>query len=376
MNKVELLVKPASYLCNLDCTYCFYKKTAGIYKNPRLMKDDILEKFIASVMEYSAGGPCIFSWQGGEPLLAGIDFYKKVVELQSFYGKNGQIVSNTVQTNGILIDEQFMEFFGKYNVFVGLSLDGPADIHNFYRKYPSGRGTFKEVMAKARLMRKNKIEFNVLSTIGEETSEYPEKIYKFLVSEGFRYLQFIPAVDRKRGKVRNFSLKPETYGEFLCRLFDVWWNNGKPAASVRFFDNIMEILIGLEPGACSLKKRCGEYLVVEHNGDVYPCDFFVNPSFKIGNVADTPFSLLVEKASNSFGIYKKEASQDECSECRWQFICNNGCLWHRWVASGDIKNGAADYFCAAYKRFFAHSIEKLEVLAGKIAARNNIPLRY
>jgi uncharacterized protein len=365
MRKVELLIKPASYLCNINCTYCFYKKTASIYKNPSVMKPEVLEKFISSVMEYSEGGPCVFSWQGGEPLIAGLDFYKRVVELQSRYGRSGQIVSNTIQTNGMFINEEFTEFFKRYKVFVGLSLDGPREIHNFYRKDYSGKGTFNEVMAAARLMERERVEFNILSTIGEETAKYPEKIYRFLISSGFHYLQFIPAVDRKSGRMKkSFSITPETYGEFLCRLFDVWWNNGQPIASVRFFDNIMEILLGLEPGACSFKKRGGEYLVVEHNGDVYPCDFFVDPAFRMGNLLETPFAELVRRVKENFGKLKEEPVE-ECSRCPWNFICNNGCLWFRWVKNGNLHDN--DYLCPAYKKFFPHAIDRLRILAKRIS---------
>jgi uncharacterized protein len=364
MHKVELLIKPVSYLCNLDCTYCFYKKTAAIYRNPSMMNSGVLEKFISAVMGYSAGGHCVFSWQGGEPLLAGVDFYKKVVELQSRYGRSGQIVSNTIQTNGLLIDEKFTEFFKKYRVFIGLSLDGPREIHNVYRKHPSGEGTFNEVMAKARLLEREGVEFNILSTVGEETAKHPEKIYRFLVSSGFRYLQFIPAVDRRSGRMKkSFSVTPETYGEFLCRLFDTWWNNGRPDASVRLFDNIMEVLLGVEPGACSFKKRCGEYLVVEHNGDVYPCDFFVNPEFMVGNLLDTSFEELVRRVKEDFGRLKEEPVE-ECANCRWNFICNNGCCWFRWVSCGNVHD--KDYLCPAFKKFFPHAMDRLKILASSI----------
>jgi len=369
MNKVEFLIKPVSYLCNLDCTYCFYKKTAAIYKTPSVMSPGVLEKFISAVMEYSAGGHCMFSWQGGEPTLAGLDFYKRVVELQSRYGRSGQVVSNTIQTNGLLLDDKFTEFFKKYRVFVGLSLDGPREIHNVYRKYPSGQGTFNDVMAKARLLEREGVEFNILSTVGEETAKHPEKIYTFLVSSGFHYLQFIPAVDRKSGRMKkSFSVTPETWGDFLCRLFDRWWNNGKPEASVRLFDNFIECLLGLEPGACSFKKRCGEYLVVEHNGDVYPCDFFVNPEFKVGNLLETSFAELVRRVKENFGKLKEEPVK-ECISCRWNFICNNGCCWFRWVNSGNVSD--SDYLCPAYRKFFSYAIDRLRVLADRISSEAN-----
>ncbi len=364
MNKVELLIKPASYLCNLDCVYCFYKKTGSIYKTPSVMKPHVLEKLVSSVMEYSGGGNTIFSWQGGEPLLAGIDFYRKAVELQARYGKDGQIVSNSIQTNGLLINEEFIEFFRKYNVLVGVSLDGPEEIHNRYRKYPTGKGTFREVMSKVNLLKKRQIEFNILSTVGEDTAKYPENIYRFFAQSGFQYLQFIPAVDRK-GKLRNFSITPETYGDFLCRIFDLWWNGSRPLFSIRFFDNIIELLAGLEPGACSLKKNCGEYLVIEHNGDVYPCDFFVHSEFLVGNIFNDDFKELVCKVKEKFGILKSKGCS-ECEGCRWNFICNKGCLWLRWINNGRITAEEKDYLCKAYMKFFSHSIDRLKIIADSI----------
>lgn len=364
--KIELLIKPVSYLCNLDCGYCFYKKTKSIYSHPERMRDEVLEKLISSVMEYSNGGHALFSWQGGEPLLAGIDFYKKVIELQIKYGKRGQIVSNTIQTNGILINEEWIEFFKKYRIFIGISVDGPPEIHNFYRKYPSGKGSFNDVIKKINLLRKGNVEFNILSTIGEETAKYPEKIFEFFVSKGLYFLQFIPAVDRKRGKMSKFSITPKNYGHFLCRIFDKWWNNGNPFVSIRFFDNILEILSGITPNSCTLKKRCGEYLVIEHNGDVYPCDFFVNKDFKLGNIFENSFEELVSYATENFGKLK-EISPEECKKCEWNFICNNGCLWFRWVKNGDILK--SDYLCPAYRKFFQYTIEKFRRLAEVISER-------
>ncbi len=364
MKNIELLIKPTSYLCNLDCTYCFYKKTKKIYPDAKIMDEKTLERMISYFMDYSEGGRCSFCWQGGEPLLAGIDFYYKVIEFQKKYGKSGQIVSNTIQTNGILIDEKWTDFFKKYNVFIGISVDGPKQIHNFYRKYPSGKGSFNDVMEKVNLLKKANVEFNILSTIGEQTGKYPEEIFKFFVSKNLYFLQFIPAVDRKRDKIASFSITPETYGDFLCRIFDLWWNDGYPFVSIRFFDNILEILMGVEPGSCALKERCGEYLVVEHNGDIYPCDFFVNPDFKIGNIfVSNPEDVY--KKLNNFGKLK-ENTPEKCKNCEWKFICHNGCTWFRWIKRGNVED--PDYFCSAYRKFFSYSIERFKIIASRLSS--------
>lgn len=289
MKKVELLIKPVSYDCNLNCKYCFYKKTSSIYPEKRhLMRDDVLEKLISESMQYSTGVPCIFSWQGGEPLLAEVDFFRKVIELQKKYGRSGQRVSNSVQTNGTLLSGEWIKLFREFNFFIGISLDGPSEVHNHYRSYCSGNGSFQKVMQGIGLLKRGNVEFNVLSTLGRETVKDPRRIYNFFLSEELYYLQFIPAVDRKDKKLSDFSVTPQQYGDFLCGLFDVWWNKGNPFTSIRLFD----------------------------------------------------------KAKSQFGKLKKIVPLN-CQKCQWNFICHNGCLWFRWVKNGNIRE--KDYLCAPYR---------------------------
>lgn len=359
MRKIELLIKPVSYLCNLNCSYCFYKKTKNIYPNPEKMKFETLEKLIISALEYSDGGNSIFIWQGGEPLIAGIEFYRKVIELQIKYGKKGQKITNTIQTNGLLIDEKWIELFKNYNIFLGVSLDGPEEIHNFYRKYSSGKGTFRDVIKRVNLLREKNIDFNILSTIGDETSKYPEKILDFFISNSFYFLQFIPAVDRKNEKMKSFSVKPEDYGNFLCKIFDIWWKYGC-SFSIRFFDDILQTLLYINPGSCHFQKECGEYLLVEYNGDVYPCDFFVDRDFKLGNIFENEFEELFEKRKEKFAKIKA-ISPEKCKKCEWNFICNNGCLWFRWVKNGNFYD--TDWLCEGYKKFFDYTMARFKVLS-------------
>jgi len=364
MRKVELLIKPVSYECNLNCKYCFYKKALCLYsgKNHR-MSEDVLERLISESMAYSGGDPCVFSWQGGEPLLAGVDFFKKVIELQKKYGRSGQVVSNSVQTNATLLSSEWVELFRGYNFFVGVSLDGPPEVHNYYRWYPSGKRSFKRVMEGIHLLKKGDVEFNILSTIGRETARNPQKIYNFFLSQGLYYLQFIPAVDREDGKVAEFSITPAQYGDFLCGLFDAWWNDGDPLASVRLFGNILEILLQRFSSSCVFKTQCGEYIVVENNGDIYPCDFFVRKEWKLGNIFEVTIGELFRKAKSRFGKLKKTVPP-HCESCRWNFICHNGCLWFRWVKNGRIEE--KDYLCESYKQFFPYTIERLEGLCDSI----------
>ena len=368
MKQIELLIKPVSYDCNLDCKYCFYKKTFSLYsgKNHRMRKD-VVKKLISESMRYSDGGPCIFSWQGGEPLLTGVDFFKRVIELEKKYGRPGQRVSNSIQTNGTLLNSEWIKLLREYNFLVGVSLDGPSKVHNHYRYYPSGSGSFEKVMEKIHLLKKGRVEFNILSTIGRQTAKYPERIYNFSLSQGFSYLQFIPAVDRRKGKIEEFSITPTQYGDFLCKLFDLWWNGVNPPASIRMFDNILEILLQGNSSSCMFKSSCGEYIVVEFNGDVYPCDFFVRKEWRLGNIFEMPIEQLFKRAKSHFGESRKIAPSD-CDRCPWNFICHNGCPWFRWVKNGNIKD--KDYFCQAYKQFFSHTIEKFKKLRDSILLKN------
>ncbi len=375
MRKVELLIKPTSYNCNLNCVYCFYKKTSRLYgEGKHRMNYETLEKLISEAINYSEGGPCIFSWQGGEPLLAGTEFFKKVIEYQKKYGKPGQKISNSIQTNGTLINEEWIRLFKEYNFFIGISLDGPREIHNYYRKDFRGKGSFNRVMEGLSLLKKAGVEFNILSTIGKETSKYPEKIFNFFLSNQLHFIQFIPAVDRdiKKKKMADFSVQPDEYGNFLCKIFDMWWNDGNPYVSIRLFDNIVEILLGIEASSCMFKSECGSYVVVESNGDVYPCDFFVHKEWKLGNIWENSFAELFEKVKLKFGKLKKLSPQN-CRNCQWNFICNNGCLWFRWVKNGNLED--IDYFCNCYKRFFSYTIEKFKRLSDSIFFRNILMVR-
>ena len=368
MKKVELLIKPTSHSCNLDCGYCFYKKTSRIYPGKsHCMSEDVLEKLISETMLYSEGAPCTFSWQGGEPLLAGINFFKKIIKFQQKYGQSGQIVSNSVQTNGTLLNKEWIELFRQYNVFVGISLDGPEKLHNRYRKYPSGKGSFKKVLEGIKLLKEGRVEFNILSTIGKDTASDPAKLYSFFLSRELYYLQFIPALDRKREKVANFSIEPAQYGDFLCGLFDVWWNYGTPLASIRLFDNIIELLLQSDSSSCMFKETCGEYIVVEFNGDVYPCDFFVYRDLYLGNIFKNSIAELFEKAKSKFGQMKK-VSPEECTDCEWNFICHNGCLWFRWVKKGNLTD--KDYLCESYRKFFPYTLKRFKKISDAVLCKN------
>ena len=360
MKNIELLVKPVSFDCNLACSYCFYKSTESIYgAGKHLMEDKILETLVLKAMQYSNGGLAVFSWQGGEPLLAGVTFYRRVIELQQKHGKKGQRVGNSVQTNGTLLNEEFIKLFKEYNFLLGISLDGDRPMHEFHR----GK-SFEGAMKGIALLRELELDFNILTVINSFNASRPADLYNFYVKEGFDFVQLIPCVEKdSMGKLSEFSVDSKTYCKFLCEFFDLWWNGGKPAVSVRFFDNILEILSGYDATYCGFKSTCGDYLALEYNGDIYPCDFFVKKERKLGSIKDASFEDSFRLAKENFGVKKADVNE-KCALCKWKYICNGGCLKYRLIKDDNFSS--LDYLCEAYKEFFGYSIVRLKTLAGGI----------
>ncbi|HID10697.1 MAG TPA: anaerobic sulfatase maturase, partial [Candidatus Latescibacteria bacterium] len=355
---IPILVKPTSADCNLSCVYCFYRdRSSDPYAGVphRIMPEPVLEAFISQYLWLCEAGTASFCWQGGEPLMAGLEFFRKVVALQIKHGRGGQRVANSVQTNGVLLDERWAEFFREYNFFIGLSIDGPKDIHDLHRRSPAG-GSFRRVMRAAEVLREYGVPFNVLAVVTRRTQGEAERLYKFFLSKGFRHLQFIPCVEPDQ----MYTVTPEGYGEFLCELFDLWYNNGRPQASVRFFDNLLQTYLGLRPDSCSFQKKCGTYVVVEYNGDVYPCDFFVEKRWLLGNLVKTPMGEILESSKFREFSEWKIGPFSECVDCRWSWVCHNGCPRFRYVAGG-----TSEYLCPAYKRFFSYADAGLRALADR-----------
>jgi uncharacterized protein len=350
----SLLIKPASGDCNLHCTYCFYHdRPSDPYRERRRhrMSPEVLDALMAQGMALDRRH-ATFGWQGGEPTLMGLDFYREVVRLQQKHGERGQSVSNGLQTNGLLIDADWARFLREYHFLVGVSLDGPAPYHDAYRRTPSGGPTQADVLAKLRLLRQFRVEFNVLSVVNRVTAQHGPEIYDYLLNEGFTFMQFIPCVevDPATGRVTDFSVEPEQFGDFLCAVFDRWYNGGQPQASVRDFEAILAVYLGQEAPLCSYQKRCGSYLVVEYNGDVYPCDFFVRDDLLVGNILETPLERLFESPVVKRFAAKKAEPRPECQACPWLAYCQQGCP--RFVG---VEGRRQHYLCRAYKRFFAHS---------------------
>lgn len=360
----SLLVKPVSGDCNLHCAYCFYhQRSSDPYqaRGRHLMSPRVLEALIKQGMRLNRR-QITFVWQGGEPTLAGLDFFKKVVELEQRHGFSGQSVGNGLQTNGLLLDASWARFLRQYRFLVGVSLDGPAPYHDAYRTYPHGSPTHERVVAALRLLSQYHVEFNVLAVVNRLTAQHGAEIYDYFLSQGWRYIQFIPCVERDpaTGRLTDFSVEPECFGDFLCAVFDRWYNGGHPQASVRDFEAILAVYLGYEAPLCSYQRECGHYVVVEYNGDVYPCDFAVDREHYLGNLLETPLEALFTGEKLRRFAARKADPRPECRACRWLFYCRQGCP--RLVGL----NGPGHYLCRAYQRFFAHSHEGFMRLRDRI----------
>jgi uncharacterized protein len=362
----SVLVKPAGPDCNLNCTYCFYLGKAGLFpETPRhRMSDEVQEEMIRQVMQQS-GNSVSIAWQGGEPTLMGLDFYKRAVELEMKYG-HGQTVGNGLQTNGTLLNLEWAEFLKKYDWLVGISLDGPEHIHNRYRVDNAGKGTHKKVEENAKMLLENGVAVNVLATLTDYSVQFPDETYNYFKSLGLTWMQFIPIVEpdlRDPSRAAPFSVSAKAYGEFLCRIFDLWladFENGQPTTQVRHFDSVFYTYVGLEAPECTMMKECGPYVVVEHNGNVYSCDFFVEPKWKLGNVmTNRLITMLNSKKQQAFGA-AKAVLPGECRRCPWLTKCYGGCTKDR---IKDPQDKRKPRFCQSYKMFFAHADSTMRMLA-------------
>ncbi len=368
----SLLVKPASALCNLDCAYCFYlDREADPYKDlpRRIMPLDTLERLVDAFLFYSYPAS-VFAFQGGEPMLAGLKFYRKLIEFQKEYGRDGQNISNALQTNAVLIDDDWCALFREYNWLLGVSLDGPEEVNDTYRLTRQGHGTWGRVMQGIETLKKNRVEFNVLCVLSQANVEKPRETYRFFRGLGIEYLQYIPLAEFDgRGHPLPFTITPEQYGRFLCETFELWWGERRKAR-IRFFDNLAEALAGQKPGNCTLHETCDSYCVVEYNGDVYPCDFFVEENWKLGNILVDSWAEISRRQRRRAFAANKALPRPECQACEYYALCRAGCpkLRHApWRRFEDL-----DYFCPAYKMVFPRVLPALKAEVEKLLARGAV----
>jgi len=369
-----LLIKPASAVCNLDCSYCFYlDREADPYKElpARVMSEETLERMVDTYLFYSYPQSA-FAFQGGEPTLAGLAFFQKLVMFQRQYGRGGQAVSNSIQTNGILIDNNWCDLFLETDWLLGVSLDGPEGIHDLYRLNRGGKGTWRQVMKGVETLQRRNVSFNILCVLSNANVEKPKELYQFFRGVGIEHVQFIPLAEfHPDGSRMPFTITPEQYGHFLVEMFDLWWPDRRKFR-IRFFDNLAEAFAGMKPGCCAMHESCDSYVVVEFNGDVFPCDFFVESGWKLGNVNLDIWPEIARRQRRYDFSQTKSIPHEECSRCKWQSVCHQGCPKFRHAPHGRFED--LDCFCEAYKMIYAKAEEPLrkdlrKLLGGRAGER-------
>jgi len=323
----------------------------------------LLEKLVHDTMKLGLAEN-LFIWQGGEPSLMGLEFYQQVVSFQQKYGVTGQLVGNAFQTNATLLDDEWCRFFAEYKFLVGISLDGPQPLHDAYRCDRAGQGTFSQVMNAIEKCRENKVQFNILTLLNDKNITAFDELFDFFAGNHFRYLQFIPCVelDPDTAKVTDFSITPRQYGDFLIRIFDRWLEFGPEKISIRLFDSLMSYQTTGRHTNCTFNKRCDDYVVVEHNGDVFCCDFFVDNQWKLGNISETPIGEFFNHPQKEHFAQQKKNVASKCIVCRYYPACFGGCLKDRLIL-GDLQQ--LSYFCPSYKQFFAYALNRLMTSPGR-----------
>jgi len=353
MNSLSFLVKPASYACNLDCLYCFYKRVSSIYDGTTRMSPETADVFIKKSLGAGAAHNS-FCWQGGEPTLMGLDFFRQVVDIQKKYTSPGQKVENTIQTNGILLDDEWCSFLREEDILVGISLDGPENIHNRYRKGYNGQGTFSSVMDSIDRMNRNRVKFNILCLLTDANIHEPAALYSFFREHRFNFLQFVSCFEWDRGHehVTDFSVSGKDTGQFYCDIFDMWMQDGFPWVSIRLFEDILIYLFDRVHVSCCWMESCDSYIVVEHNGDCYPCDFFVYPEWKIGNIREDDLDVILGSSVRKRFASIKSDIPDECSSCDLLHFCRGDCTKFR--QSSNERFDRKSEFCDTLKMLISH----------------------
>jgi uncharacterized protein len=366
-NDFQIFVKPVGATCNLGCTYCYYLNKKDLYydQDSFRMSDEILEEYIIQHIQASSDETIMFSWHGGEPLLAGIDFYRKAVSIQQKYLPSGRHALNGIQTNGTLLDDEWCSFLKSENFIIGISIDGPPDLHNKHRITPAGDPTSERVLKGYELLKKYKITSEILCVVNSDNSLHPLEVYNFFRQLGAEYISFLPLVERGASKasgVSDSSVNPEEFGRFLSVIFDEWIEHDIGKIKVQIFEEALRSAFNQEHTLCIFKVDCGGVPVVEHNGDFYPCDHFVTRDYLAGNIkCESLASLLESPRQKAFGQQKSKTLPRFCIECEVREMCNGECPKNRLISTPDGEPGL-NYLCAGYKMFFNHCKPFVEVL--------------
>lgn len=374
----HLMTKPRGAICNLDCKYCYFLSKEKLYPNSKFrMTENLLDEYIRQYIDAQQINDVNFAWQGGEPTLMGVDFFRMAVRYQQKHKKPNMTVMNALQTNAVTLDDEWCEFFAENNFLIGVSLDGPKDIHDFYRVDKGGNPTFDKVMAGIRLLQKHKVEFNILTTVHSANEKRGAELYKFMRDEvGTQFIQFIPIVERDNetgyqegNTVTERSITAEGYGQFLIDIYEEWVRHDVGKMFVQIFDIALAGYTGNAPGLCIFDETCGLALAMEHNGDVYSCDHYVEPDFKLGNIMDIPLDeIVVMDKQVQFGKAKRDTLPQYCRDCEVRFVCNGGCPKNRFIKTPDGEDGL-NFLCAGYRAFFNHVRPTMNFMANELAHR-------
>ena len=377
---VYVMPKPVGSTCNLACRYCYYLEKKKYYPDARrqLMSEATLEEFVKQYIAAQTTPEVIFTWHGGEATVRKLDFYRKAVELQKQYGAGRNII-NCLQTNATLLTDEWCLFLKRHDWLVGVSVDGPKEFHDEYRRMADGRPSFNAVMRGIRMLQSHGVEWNALAVVNDYNADYPVEFYRFFKEIGCRYIQFTPVVERikpdkmladvaSQGELAEFSVTPRQWGDFLIGLFDEWVREDVGKVFVQIFDATLANWVGAMPGVCSLSSMCGHAAAMEWNGDVYACDHFVFPQYKLGNIHETTLiEMMASDRQLEFGASKQAGLPRQCKECRWMFACHGECPRNRFAVSPEGEPGL-NYLCEGYRAFFEHAAPYMDFMKAELEA--------
>lgn len=381
-----VMLKPAGAHCNLACKYCYYLEKNNLYdkSHRHIMSDEMLEQFTREYIEAQTMPQVLFTWHGGEPLMRSIDFYKKALALQKKYAR-GRRIDNVIQTNGTMLTNEWCEFFAQNNWLVGISIDGPQEYHDHYRLTNTGNPSWQKVMHGIELLKKHHVEWNAMAVVNAYNADHPLEFYHFFKDNGCQYLQFTPIVERltqhqdgrtlasladdKEIPLADFSVTPEQWGSFLCAIFDEWVCNDVGKMFVEIFDCTLANWMGVLPGICAYSKNCGHAGVMEHNGDVYSCDHFVFPEYKLGNIRDhTLIEMLYGDKQHAFSRLKHTSLPRQCKECDMEFACHGECPKNRFEKDKYGEPGL-NYLCKGYYQYYSHVAPYMDFMKRELQAQ-------
>ena len=381
-----VMLKPAGAHCNLACKYCYYLEKNNLYQNSHrhLMSDEMLEQFTREYIEAQTMPQVLFTWHGGEPLMRSIDFYKKALALQKKYA-NGKQIDNVIQTNGTLLTDEWCEFFAQNHWLVGISIDGPQEYHDHYRVTPAGKPSWEKVMQGISLLKKHRVEWNAMAVVNAYNAEHPLEFYHFFRDNGCQYLQFTPIVERltehedgrtlasladdREIPLADASVTPQQWGNFLCTIFDDWVRHDVGKTFVEIFDCTLANWMGVLPGICAYSKECGHAGVMEHNGDVYSCDHFVFPEYKLGNIREQSLiDMLYGEKQQAFSRLKHTSLPRQCKECDMEFACHGECPKNRFEKDKYGEQGL-NYLCQGYYQYYTHVAPYMDFMKRELLAQ-------